>query len=194
MATNSSQLTVHTDQILTISCVYSFDECASLIELAEGLGFAAADVRTKTGPRMEPSIRNNERVNMNDVAIANELWQRIEEFVPVHGDAEPVGVDSSLRFYKYTGDQRFKRHKDGVADGPDGYRSRYSCLLYLNDNFEGGETAFTIIGENKSREVLSIRPVTGTVLLFIHNLWHEGVPVANGVKYVLRTDVFFRED
>jgi hypothetical protein len=57
-------------------------------------------------------------------------------------------------------------------------------MMYLNDNFEGGETTF--------RE-LKIRPRQGMALLFLHNLYHEGTQVTRGVKYVLRTDVMYRK-
>ena len=56
-------------------------------------------------------------------------------------------------------------------------------MIYLHDNFEGGETTF---------KGISIRPKQGMALLFLHNLYHEGSEVTKGVKYVLRTDVMYR--
>jgi len=47
---------------------------------------------------------------------------------------------------------------------------------------EGGETKF---GD------LSIRPKTGTLLIFTHDLYHEGAEVTAGVKNVLRSDVMY---
>ena len=40
---------------------------------------------------------------------------------------------------------------------------------------------------------VKIQPEPGTVLLFIHEEKHEGLPVTNGVKYVLRTDVIYNK-
>ncbi len=63
-------------------------------------------------------------------------------------------------------------------------QSFYSFLIYLNDDFEGGETAFRNIG--------TVKPKKGTALVFRHRLRHEGKELISGVKYVLRTDVMYR--
>ena len=61
--------------------------------------------------------------------------------------------------------------------------SQFTLMVYLNDDLQGGETTFTR---------LSIKPETGTALLFFHQIEHAGAPVTTGVKYVLRTDVMYR--
>ncbi|MEM7233635.1 MAG: 2OG-Fe(II) oxygenase, partial [Planctomycetota bacterium] len=113
--------------------------------------------------------------------------------LPVVDGSCPVGVDSALRVYRYRDAQRFKRHKDGVVMR-DGMASRFSYLVYLNAGFEGGETRFTFptfpLGKRVD-ETLSVCPEPGMALLFEHDLWHEGVPVTEGCKYVLRTDVLY---
>jgi hypothetical protein len=55
-------------------------------------------------------------------------------------------------------------------------------MMYLNDNFESGETTF---------RNLKIKPERGIALIFLHDLYHEGSQVTRGVKYVLRTDVMY---
>lgn len=185
--------TWQTDRILTVRRLYTPEECAGLIERAEVRGFEPASVRTPGGPQMRPEIRTNERVTLSDPILAAEMFRRVRPFLP--SDGEPVGADPSLRFYRYSGEQQFKRHKDGVAVGPDGARSRYSYLLYLNSDFDGGETRFTFVtkeaGERR-QETLDVQPETGLALLFEHDQWHEGRMVARGTKYVLRTDVMYR--
>ena len=184
-----------TDQILTVRNVYTADECDILIEMAENdCGFEPASVRVKSGYQMRTDIRSNERVTITNPHIADEMWRRIQPYVPAHDGTHAKGVDPTLRFYKYSGDQHFKRHKDGAVTNADGDTSKYSYLLYLNDDFDGGDTRFTFVrhvdGKRQS-ETLTVRPETGMALLFIHDQWHEGVPVTRGVKYVLRTDVFY---
>lgn len=81
--------------------------------------------------------------------------------------------------------------------------------LYLTDVPEGngGETTFTTEdmtygrhvkknqgrGAEREREIqrLSVRPVTGRVLIFEHHLPHEGSTLLKGVKYTVRTDVMY---
>jgi prolyl 4-hydroxylase len=40
---------------------------------------------------------------------------------------------------------------------------------------------------------LKVRPELGKALVFYHPQLHEGMPVVKGRKYVLRTDVMFRQ-
>ena len=55
-------------------------------------------------------------------------------------------------------------------------------MIYLNDNFKGGETRFNN---------LIVAPKKGSALVFYHYLEHEGAEVLQGIKYVLRTDIMF---
>ncbi len=61
--------------------------------------------------------------------------------------------------------------------------SLLTFLMYLNDDFHGGETEFPW---------QKIKPMRGSALIFPHRLSHQGAPVISGVKYVLRTDVMYR--
>ena len=56
-------------------------------------------------------------------------------------------------------------------------------MIYLNEDFEGGETLF---------ENAVIVPKTGLALFFVHRLLHKGQPVLEKLKYVLRTDVLYQ--
>jgi prolyl 4-hydroxylase len=66
---------------------------------------------------------------------------------------------------------------------PNGEQSMLTFMLYLNGDFEGGETNF--------QSGVSVKPETGMVLVFRHALFHEGAAVTSGRKYVLRSDVMF---
>ena len=59
-----------------------------------------------------------------------------------------------------------------------------TLIVYLNDDFEGGETDFDL--------GVCVDPRPGTALLFQHFLLHEGCKVTAGMKYVLRSDVMYR--
>ena len=73
-----------------------------------------------------------------------------------------------------------------VGAGEPGERSLLTLMVYLNEDFEGGETAFLELDQ-------VIVPRRGMALLFQHMVLHEGREVRAGTKYVLRTDVFYRE-
>ncbi len=81
-----------------------------------------------------------------------------------------------------------------------------TLLIYLNDDFEGGETGYWLNFDTGTEETnrkhqcnfaggcdrqdhdIVIQPVQGTALISDHNLFHEGLPPTKGTKYVLRTD------
>ncbi len=179
--------------IYTLPGVLTPAQCAALIEQAEGIGFEPASVRTPGGPKMMTHIRNNDRVVLRDEALAAALWQRLHAVLPVLDGARATGLDALWRVYRYVPGQQFKRHKDGVVTSASGEHSRLSFLVYLNDDCEGGATLFRDppAPGGDAPEPLSIIPSTGHALLFRHERWHEGTPVQQGRKYVLRSDVFY---
>ena len=58
--------------------------------------------------------------------------------------------------------------------------------IFLNDNFEGGETEF--LYNNKTLRY-SAKPKLGRGALFDAQQYHRGNVVMNGNKYLMRTDV-----
>ncbi len=191
----TQQLRQIDDGIFMVSNLFSPEECPELIARAEGLGFDAASVRTRSGPRMMTDLRNNDRAALDDPALAETMWSRIRPYLPELDGCVACGVDSSIRFYRYFPGQQFKRHRDGAVTNEAGQTSKLSYLIYLNDDCQGGFTTF-----RENREVngvfetveFVVAPATGTALLFRHERWHEGTPVTEGSKYVLRSDVFYR--
>ncbi len=74
-------------------------------------------------------------------------------------------------------------------------------MLYLNsqtDSFKGGETRFLSSNPSTSstnegpRPLATIKPRAGTVVIFTQDALHEGLPVEEGCKYIMRTDIMFR--
>ncbi|HVI47832.1 MAG TPA: 2OG-Fe(II) oxygenase [Chitinophaga sp.] len=175
----------HSPQIWTIEHFLTPEECTALIALSEDIGYNEAEVGLSSGPKMMKNIRNNSRIMYNDTDLANSFWERLQPHCP--GEIEDnyvTGLNEQFRFYKYESAQRFKRHIDGRFRRNESEESRITFMIYLNDDFEGGETTF---------DEISIKPSTGDALCFIHELKHEGCPVTSGIKYALRTDVMYKK-
>jgi hypothetical protein len=64
----------------------------------------------------------------------------------------------------------------------------HTVLVYFNDDFEGGETAF----HEQFDRLVSPKP--GMVAIFQHKLRHEGRAVLRGTKYAMRSDVIYEAD
>lgn len=106
-------------------------------------------------------------------------------------DWTAIGVNERLRFYRYDVGQQFDWHRDGYFERDYGERSVLTFMIYLNEEFTGGETTIeglTSAGLSDDKVV----PKTGLALVFAHPLLHKGEPVTEGRKYVLRTDVMYR--
>ena len=94
-------------------------------------------------------------------------------------------MNERFRCYRYEPGQRFAPHFDGAFVRDAHERSHLTLMVYLNEGFGGGSTAFL----DWDREVA---PRLGSALVFQHRLLHEGCTVTSGVKYVLRSDVMYR--
>ena len=172
-----------TDAILEIPGFLSPAECAELLTRSEQLGFTEAGVALPGGPQLMKGIRNNYRLEYSDAALAQDLWLRLQPLLAPEPDgAAPVGLYEQFRFYRYDVGERFNKHKDGSVQAGAAV-SRWTFLLYLNDDFEGGATEF---------EELTVTPRRGAALCFRHELRHKGCPVTAGRKYVLRSDILYR--
>jgi WD40 repeat protein len=169
----------------------SREECQELIALAEARGFNSA------AANYPPTYRNNDRLVLDDPALAGRFHGRLQKLAP----PEIAGwrldsVNERLRFCRYSANQQFSIHQDGVHHrGPD-CRSMLTFMIYLTDGseFTGGDTEFFAAGPRAARaEVLSrVRPKAGRLILFDHALWHAGAVVTSGTKYIVRSDVLYR--
>lgn len=181
-------LDFHAPFIWTIDALFSPDECAALIDRIETIGPERAPITTGRGFVMDERVRNNTRSMFDDPALAQRLFERVRPFVPgsMCGGAAPVGLNERWRCYRYTPGQFFAPHYDGAFVRNDREGSRLTFILYLNDGFEGGETAFPDFD-------ITVRPRTGQALLFQHALLHESTPILRGNKYAARSDVMYRK-
>ena len=183
------------DNVATIAGFLSAAECDDYIKLGEAIGFEDAPITTSRGMIMMKDVRNNDRVMIDDPARALSLYQRLAaDLAPRFQKTwTPVGFNERLRLYRYDVGQQFDWHRDGSFERPNGERSHFTFMVYLNDDFEGGATSFSDDGFGFGVSgMLRITPAKGMGLLFHHPIVHRGDPVTAGRKYVLRTDVMYR--
>lgn len=179
------ELKKFSDKIWTIENFLSKSECEDYIIFSEQKGYEEAKVSLPEGAKMIKGIRDNYRLMYRDEVLADKFWKSLQPFVPEKINSRTVsGLNELFRFYRYDSNQRFKRHIDGRFKKSDTEESRITFLIYLNDDYRGGETKF---------DDVIIKPKAGTALCFYHELKHEGSPVADGIKYVIRTDVMYKK-
>jgi prolyl 4-hydroxylase len=171
--------------VWTVDGFCSQEECRELVERIERTGCEPAPVTTHRGPVMRPDIRNNARTMFDDASLASRLFERARPHLPeAMLGMRVLGANERFRGYRYGVGQRFAPHYDGAFVRREGEQSLVTFLVYLNEGYEGGETAFLDLER-------TVVPRIGTALFFQHHLLHEGCAVRAGTKYVLRTDVMY---
>jgi len=192
--------------LIQIDNLLSLDECQYLINLADNvktnnLGNKAWHTSTTNG--------YYDRVIFKDRKLSNVLYDRIKHLLPAeYKDCKIVYLNDVFRFSRYINGGEFEIHKDGTNF--DMYRSDeyptwvqpqsiFTLNIFLNDNFQGGETDF-FNSRNRNDLRYSVKPAAGRAALFYAKQWHSGNKVyfdtlkGETHKYLLRTDVMCIEN
>ena len=159
-------------------------ECEEYINKSEKIGYHSSALRSVKGKAVQiKELRNNYRVITDDHNSAKYLWNKLENSLPnLVSDWKAIGLNEKFRYYRYNSGELFDWHSDGYFERNSNERSYMTFMIYLSENFKGGDTKF---------KKFNIKPVKGMALLFMHNLVHQGAPVSKGTKYVLRSDVMY---
>ena len=203
--------TLASDGIWILNDLLTERECNAWRKMSEDIGYDTVDKITPIGqyvlnqqpstgiPIIWPaptSIRTNKRcIWQVPRSESNHLYARLKtcwELPMVITDVglwETSDLNRRWRFFKTSEGEEFKYHIDAACARDNGDRSFASLVIWLNDDFEGGELEF----DND----IVIKPVKGDAVLFWHDghskaKRHRGHPVVRGVKYLIRTDVFYR--
>lgn len=211
---------IHTHPVVPdlrlIRDVLSPEECESIICAGETMGFLPDAPLRPDGE--DSSILAHNFYWIVDQAFHDKLWVRVKPFVPNSVAGRQVrGINRRFRIYRYVPGAEYRCHIDGAwppsgidpetdayrydASPPDARQSSlFTFLIYLNDDFKGGETTFFMPSVQEGViNAYPVQPIMGSVAVFPHGeaqgaLLHEGTGVTEGAKYVIRTDVEYDVD
>jgi prolyl 4-hydroxylase len=163
--------------------VLTAEECRHFIALLD---------RPEELVAVDRGFANYDRNILVSAEWAGRIFERIRGVLPAGagtGDLKTeIYLNDHFRFSKYRPGQSFHIHRDGFNADASGGRSFMTVNIFLNDDFLGGETAFY----DGSREVLRARPAPGRGAIFDGQIYHAGLEVREGYKYLLRTDLMMR--
>lgn len=189
--------------------VLTVTDCRSLLSHAEALGYL---------PDQPLDSKNDSILAHNVYWLADEsfmslLFSRVQHLLPPVIEGPLVGINPRFRMYRYEPGAVYRPHIDGAwpqsglnsageyiydMNAATGRKvwSRLTFLVYLNDDFEGGETTYFLPRKESGIDAFPIAPRAGCVAVFPHgdakgSLLHEGSGVTKGVKYIIRTDVLY---
>ena len=172
--------------VFTIKNYLSEKECEEYIAYSESKDYKLATINAISGPEINQEIRNNDRIIFDDEELANKLYKKAKRYLPKKTEGWKLsGLNERFRFYRYNESHYFKWHKDGTYVRNSKEESMLTFLIFLSDNFEQGYTEFAWE---------KVKPQTGMALVFPHRISHRAVSPIYGMKYVLRTDVMYREE
>ncbi len=161
-------------------------QCEQLVRFIDKEQPTRATVDTgRPGGEIRDDLRNNRRITLDDATLANNLFLKAGSRIPSRlGGMKVCGINERIRYYMYQPGEYFRLHRDGFFQRNKEEKSLLTFMVYLNGNFEGGETSFPEINE-------TVTPGTGLAVFFQHRALHESVVLRSGAKYVLRSDVMY---
>ena len=121
----------------------------------------------------EKTSTNEKLIDTYD-KVFNTLKKCIDDYCRYWGIS--VNFYEVFNFVKYEGEgKHFRIHAD---DGP-AYKCTVSAVIYLNDDYEGGEIHFPRLDN------LTIKPEYGDIAVFPSNYMYEhaSLPIKSGTKY-----------
>jgi len=153
-------------------------ECEYLILKARAKIFKKAKDGEKYG-------RYNQETFINNDGILNLLRARLSDRINACFDARfsTQNTTSVLEIYLYNEGDFVSPHSDTPISLGEDVLTNYTLVVYLNDDFEGGETFFLLNN-------LKMKTKKGGALLFNQSLVHGGLKVLQGNKYIVRLCIY----
>ena len=180
-------------EIFTITDFLTNEECNSISDLIKQNHYQSLVAGTKSenysNARTSSTsnlFEDNNIISQINQKIYNELNITKEFAEPTQGQLYEIGQE-----YKYHNDYFWGSDVDKYCN-VSGQRT-YTCMIYLNDNFEGGETDFWYLG-------IKIKPKIGKAVFWKNSeglgnenkgSLHAGSPVISGEKMIITK--WFRE-
>ena len=140
------------------------------------------DIANSTRTNSDMGLTQGAEVNENLKKINNDFYQTNNSAVMWYTNnfkiQDPIFYNEGFNILKYRGGERYGAHYDG---GTDTGRA-ISPILYLNDDYVGGELEFVNFN-------IKIKPTAGSLYLFPSNYAYRHIahPVESGTKYAIVT-------
>jgi prolyl 4-hydroxylase len=165
--------------------ILSVDECNELISISKDKLSEATTLGTK--------IKDYRTAEITWLIEKTDLNEKIKNIVSEKTDL-PIENQEQVHIVKYNIGGEYKQHHDFFHPDTDYYKTHiekggqriYSCLFYLNDDFQGGETHFPKVN-------YKVKPELGKLVIWKNlnddssinlNSLHAGLPVTSGEKWI----------
>jgi prolyl 4-hydroxylase len=170
------------DRVVRLPGLFSADECRFLMETVQARLQPAKIFHEQMQRFVRHPIRDSDAAGfplLLEWPAVHALNRRIAA-----ASATDVAQGETLQILRYGPGQQYKLHLDAMPELEN--QRVLTVIVYLNDDYEGGETAFPELG-------ISVKGRRGDGLLFRNALpdgrpdprsSHAGCPVGNGQKWI----------
>ena len=157
-------------------------ECAYLIDVATPALRPSVVVDPHTGQQVPNPIRTSSAAAFPFVDENPAIHALNRRLAAASGTNVRAG--EPLQVLRYAPGEQYRQHSDALPHVPPEQQRVLTVLVYLNEDYEGGETAFPALG-------IQVRGRTGDGLLFRNasrdgamdqRAIHAGLPVTRGAK------------
>lgn len=164
--------------------LFSPDECAYLMATAEPLLQPSVVVDPTTGRQVRNPVRTSSAAGF-PFRLENPAVHALNRRLAA-ASGTPVRAGEPLQVLRYEPGEQYHTHSDALPTLRRDQQRVLTFLVYLNEDYEGGETAFPAAN-------LKVRGKTGDGLLFRNaaadgtpdpRAIHAGLPVTRGAKFL----------
>lgn len=148
----------------------------------------------KYSPMIEEEIDfidyQNNRYDFRDASLSKVILEKLVEISKTRNLELPSYSEINHKWYAITylpNSGFISEHQDGHVYY-DGLASNYTLIIYLNDDFEEGQTV--ICGEPE----IIIKPKKGSCLLLKQDILHYAKKPQKNSKVILRSDLMFSQN
>ena len=164
--------------------LFTAAECAYLIATAEPIQRRSVVVDPQSGRQVPNPIRTSSAAGFpftDENPAIHALNRRLAA-----ASGSDIRAGEPLQILRYAPGEQYHEHTDALPHVAPNQQRVLTFLVYLNEDYEGGETAFPALG-------IKVRGKTGDGLLFRNaatdgrpdpRAIHAGLPVTRGVKRI----------
>ena len=180
----SSETLCEAPEIRHFPALFSAAECAYLIDVAKPNLQPSVVVDPRTGRQVANPVRTSSATGF-PFTDENPAIHALNRRLAVASGTK-VRAGEPLQILHYAPGQQYHEHSDALPGVTPSQQRVLTFLVYLNEDFDGGETSFPQLG-------IKARGKTGDGLLFRNAsadgrpdplAIHAGLPVTRGVKYL----------
>ena len=155
------------------------DELSATSKITKWNSWGSSDNKTFYGKqKFINNVSNEFNVSKFDSLIINTIKDVIIKCSQEYSErySLDIGKLTPLSISKYFEGKGMGPHIDSYSDSP---KEVLSIVLYLNNNYEGGELYF-------KNQNIKIKPEAGSLIAFpsVDPYFHESMPVLSGIKYI----------